>query len=371
MASKVSIVRCPRYNQDEVLDAVTKAVDLLGGISSYVKKGETILLKPNILSAKPPESGVDTHPELVRAVARIVKAAGAMVIVGDSPGGFYFKDSSSAYEASGIKRVCEEEDIKLVAFDAAENVNGIPIAKAAREADGIISLPKIKTHNLTIITGAIKNSYGLAVGLFKADCHFKAPRAKEFATYVVNVFETVLPRLVLMDGITAMEGDGPAAGDLRDMKLILGGNDCVACDSVFSSLIGIRPLDVEITAEAYRRGLGEADLSKIEIFGEGVDKAKQENFKLPKTSVLIKIPKPVLKLLVKGIKFRPVIEKSSCRKCGVCVKSCPAGCITMKCGEYPDIDYKKCVTCFCCFELCSHKAIAIKRSFLARLLGGG
>ena len=366
---KVSIARARTYDTEEVSAAVRRAVDLLGGMTDYVKKGEKILLKPNVLSAKPPESGVDTHPEVLRAVARLVREAGAEVVVGDSPGGFYFKESDSTYETAGIKKVCEEEGLGLVPFDKAQNVNGIPLARIVKEVDGIISLPKMKTHDLTTITGAVKNSYGMAVGLYKAQCHFKAPRPKEFAGYVVDVFQCVVPRLVIMDGIIAMEGDGPAAGRLRETGLVLASNDCVACDAVFAVLAGLAPLDIETTREAYKRKLGEADLAKIKLLGVNLREAKPHNFKLPKTSILVRMPRPILKLLLGRIKFRPVIDDSACKKCRICAKSCPAGCITVE-EKGSNIDYKKCVSCFCCLELCPYNAISIKRSLLARLLGG-
>lgn len=370
MKSKVSITRAMTYDKEEVLTAVRRAVDLLGGMPDYVKKGERILLKPNVLSAKPPESGVDTHPEVLRAVAMLVKEAGAEVIVGDSPGGFYFKESDSTYEAAGIKKVCEEEGLTLVPFDRAHNVNGIPLARVIKEVDGVISIPKMKTHELTTITGAVKNSYGMAVGLYKARCHFNAPRPEEFAKYIVNVFECAVPRLVIMDGVVAMEGGGPAAGVLRQAGLILAGNDCVACDAVFAVLIGLAPLDIETTREAYKRKLGEADLSSISILGMDLKDAKLRDFKLPGTSVLVRIPKPIVRLLTGMIKFRPKIDDAICEKCRICEKSCPAGCIMVE-EKGSNIDYNKCVSCFCCFELCPYKAISIERSLLARLLGGG
>lgn len=369
MDPKVSITRAKTYNSDEILFAVRRAIDFLGGISNYVKKGERILLKPNTLSARPPESGVNTHPEVLRAVARLVKEEGAEIIVGDSPGGFYFKESDSTYEATGIKRVCKEENLKLVPFDKADNVNGIPLASVAREVDGIISLPKMKTHDLTTITGAIKNSYGLAVGLYKADCHFKAPQPSEFAKYVVNVFECAVPRLVVMDGVVAMEGSGPAAGTLKETGLILASNDCVACDAVFAALIGLPPLAIKTTEEAYKRKLGEADLSKIKVLGMDLGEARLHNFKLPKTSILIRIPRPIVKLLAGRIKFWPRIDDAACKKCQICVKSCPAACMTVD-EKGSRIDYKKCVSCFCCLELCPYNAISIGRSLLAKLLGG-
>lgn len=369
MNSKVSIVKCKTYNPDEIVDSLKRAIELLGGISKYVNKGERILLKPNILSARPPESGVDTHPEVIRAVARIVRQAGADVRVGDSPGGYGFKSAGSTYEASGIKKMCEEEAIELVEFDKAANVNGIPLAVAAKEVDGIFSIPKMKTHNLMTITGAIKNSFGLAVGLYKTDCHAKAPKPKEFAKFVVDVFECAPPRLIIMDGIVAMEGEGPAAGELRNAGLILVSDDAVACDAVFSHLVGLSPLVIHTTSEAYKRNIGQADLSKIEILGERLENAVLKDFKLPKTSIYLRIPEPILKLIGKSVKFWPLIDDAICTKCELCAKSCPTNCITIN-KEVSKIDYKKCISCFCCFEVCPYKAISIKRSLLAKILGG-
>ncbi len=369
MVSNVSIVKCKTYEPEDIARSLQGALELLGGISKYVKKGERILLNPNILSARPPQSSVNTHPEIVRSVSRIVRQVGADVVVGDSPGGYGFKGAGSTYEASGIKKVCEEEGIELVEFDKAFNINGIPLALPAKQVDAIISLPKMKTHNLMTITGAIKNSFGLAVGFYKTNCHLKAPKPKDFAKYLVDVFECAPPRLVIMDGIVAMEGDGPAAGDLRGAGLILASNDCVACDAVFANLIGLSPLSIYTTSEAYRRNLGQADLSKIEILGEGLEDAKLPDFKLPKTSVLLRIPEPILKLIGKGVKFLPLIDEKVCTKCELCAKSCPTNCITIN-KEASKIEHKKCISCFCCFEVCPYNAISIKRSLLAKILGG-
>lgn len=369
MDSKVCIVKCKTYDSYEITDSLKRAFELLGGLSKFVNRGEKILLKPNILSARPPESGVDTHPDFIRSIARLVREVGAEIFVGDSPGGFGFKSAGATYEASGIKKMCDEESIELVEFDKAYNVNGIPLAAAAKEADAIISIPKMKTHDLMIITGAIKNSFGLAVGMYKADCHLRAPRPKDFARCLVDVFECAPPRLVIIDGIVAMEGDGPAAGNLRNAQLILVSNDCVACDAVFSYLVGLSPLSIHTTIEAYRRNLGQADLSKIEILGERLEDEELRDFKLPKTSLLLKIPEPILKLIGKGVKFWPSIDEGSCTKCKLCANSCPTNCIAVD-DKNSKIDYKKCISCFCCFEVCPNNAISIKRSLLARFLGG-
>ena len=367
MPSRVSITRASSYDSVEVYAAVREAVELLGGMAAFVRKGERILLKPNLLSARPPESGVCTHPEVVRAVARLAKEAGAELYLGDSPGGLGYKNAGSTYEASGMTKVCAEEGVKLVDFDAARNINCMPISSWAKDVDGIITIPKMKTHDLMTLTGAVKNSYGLAVGHFKADCHLKAPMPADFAVRAVDVFETAVPRLAVMDGIIAMEGDGPAAGTLRNAGLVIAGSDCVACDAVFARIAGLDPLKLPIIAEAYRRKLGEADLSNIEALGARIEDVRMRDFKLPRTSVVMKVPKPLLKFLTKAIRFLPQINDRICRKCRICEKSCPAKCITIA-DEGSRIDYRKCIKCFCCHELCPYDAISVRRSLLAKII---
>lgn len=367
MPSKVSITRASSYDSAEVYSAVKRAVDLIGGMGAFVRKGESILLKPNLLSARPPESGVDTHPEVVRAVARLAKEEGARLFLGDSPGGLGYKNAGSTYEISGMKTVCAQEGITLVDFDSARNINGMPISVLAKDVDGIITIPKMKTHDLMTLTGAIKNSYGLAIGHFKADCHLKAPLPADFAKRVVDVFETVVPRLAVMDGIVAMEGAGPAAGELRNAGLIIAGNDCVACDAVFAKIAGLDPLRLHIIAEAYRRKLGEADIAKIEVLGESIKDATLRDFRLPDTSVVMKIPKPLLSILTKAIRFLPQINDRICRRCRICEKSCPAKCITIT-DAGSRIDHRSCIKCFCCHELCPYGAVSIKRSLLAKII---
>src|SRR3989338_794235 len=142
--SKVAIVRCESYETQRVFDAVKRAVGIVGGIEKFVKPGIKVLLKPNLLSARPPEDAVDTHPEVVRAVLRLVKAAGGAPIIGDSPGGFG-KNVDEVFEISGMKRLASEEGVQLVKFRSSKFVDGIPISRYALDSDCFISIPKFKT----------------------------------------------------------------------------------------------------------------------------------------------------------------------------------------------------------------------------------
>lgn len=366
--AKVSIIRCADYETANVFNAVKRAVDLIGGIDTFVKSGMKVLLKPNLLSARVPEDAVDTHPEVVRAVVRLVKGAGAVPYVGDSPGG-YGKNIYEVFEKSGIKRIAEEEGVELKRFTASRFVNGIPVARQIFDSDCVISIPKLKTHSITVLTAAIKNMFGAVVGLYKAQCHSRAPKDEDFSRIIAKVYSIAKPHLTIVDGIIAMEGDGPSSGVIRQMNLIMAGMDAVAIDSCLAKIIGIEPLDILVTKKAYEAKLGEADLSKIEVMGDGLDTFIAKDFKLPQTTPLKFLPRSVANGVASLIKFKPYIDIKICKRCNLCKIACPVSCIEIE-KYYCRIDYKKCSRCLCCHEVCPYRAISIKRNILTKMVWG-
>lgn len=365
---RVSIIRCRDYDASAVLEAVKRAVDIVGGMGEYVKPGMKVLIKPNLLSDRKPEEGVDTHPEVVRAVVKLVKAAGGRPMIGDSPGG-YGKNIEEIFESSGMKKVASEEGAELVKFTNSKFVDGIPIARHVFEADRIISVPKLKTHCVTVITAAIKNMFGTVTGLYKAGCHSKAPKEEDLAKILARVHSISRPHLTVLDGIVAMEGDGPSSGTLRKMELVMAGADAVAMDSCVARIIGVEPGDLALIREAHAMGLGEMDPAKIETAGDDISGFIAKDFRLPQTTPLKFLPRAVLNSLAMLVKFNPVINGDVCARCNLCKVTCPVNCITIEeksCG----IDYAKCVRCLCCHEVCPYKAIEIKRNFLAKVIWG-
>ena len=366
--TRVSLVRCESYDTGLVFDAVKKSVDLIGGIEAFVRPGMKVLLKPNLLSARLPEDAVDTHPEVVRAVVRLVKSAGAVPFIGDSPGGFG-NNMDEVFEKSGMKRIAGEEGIELQRFTVSRFVDDIPIARQIFDSDRVISIPKFKTHSITVLTAAIKNMFGAVVGLYKAECHSRAPKEEDFSRIIAKVYSLTKPHLTVVDGIIAMEGDGPSSGVIRKMDLITAGEDAVAIDSCLAKIMGLLPLDILVTKEAYEAKLGEADLSKIEILGEGLDAFAAEDFKLPQTTPLKYLPKSVMDCVASLIRFKPYIDIEACKRCNLCKIACPVNCIEIE-KDYCRIDYKKCVRCLYCHEVCPYRAISIKRNILTKLVWG-
>jgi len=372
MSAKVSVVKCNGYEPIMVEESVRNTIKLLGGISSFIKPGSSVLVKPNLLMAKSWEAGVTTHPEIVRAVIHILKEINCKIVIGDGPSvwGQYIENVDQVYQVTGIKKVCQEEDVTLVTFDKRRMRQKFPLTVWLDECDYLINLPKFKTHEFTLLTGAIKNLFGLVSGTYKTELHKNYFEPGEFAKILVDIYQEARPALTIIDGILAMEGDGPAtSGKIRYLNLLLAGSDCVALDTVMAKIMGITQGEVLSTKEAARRNLGESQLSKILIEGEVLDKLNIRPFILPVTSAKITKLPPVVKNMLKSlIKYYPYCLNMKCIRCGHCVKVCPKSCITLKKNGIK-VDYKKCIACFCCQEACPQAAIAVKKSILAKLMG--
>ena len=211
--------------------------------------------------------------------------------------------------------------------------------------------------------------YGAVVGLYKAGCHSKAPKEEDFAKIIAKIYSITKPELTIVDGIVAMEGDGPAAGQTRSMNVVMAGTDAVAIDSSIAMLINLNPLDVLVTKEAYFMKLGEADPSRIEIVGDDVATFAMKDFKLPQTTILKFIPRAIANGVASIIRFKPFIDSSICTRCNLCKITCPVYAIEID-KKSCKIDYAKCVRCLCCQEVCPYKAISIKKNVFTRLVWG-
>jgi len=372
MNAKVSIVKCDNYQAKLVESRVREVIDLLGGIKSFIKSGSRVLVKPNILMGKGPEFGIDTHPEVVRAVIRILKDINCNIFVGDGPcvWGDVIADVDEVYRRSGIAGVCEDEGVSLVKFDKRRMRKEFPLTIWLDDCDYLVNIPKFKTHSLTLLTGGIKNLFGLVSGTFKTELHKNYFDINDFSRILVDIYQEAKPALTVIDGIVAMEGDGPgSSGKLRNLGLLLAGSDCVALDSLMAKIIGVRPQDVLSTLEAEKRKLGVADFNHIDILGERLEDLNISPFILPTTSYLRrKIPKPIIDFVKNLIKYYPYPAPKNCIRCSACIKICPNQCISMK-KKGIVFDYKKCIACFCCQEACPTAAIKVRKSIFAKMIG--
>jgi uncharacterized protein (DUF362 family)/Pyruvate/2-oxoacid:ferredoxin oxidoreductase delta subunit len=370
---KVSIVACNSYDEAEIDRSVKGSIDLIGGISAFIKPGQKVLLKVNALMALDPSSACPTHPAIVKAVAKLVTKEGAVPFIGDSPGGIS-TDFNRVFEICGYNKTAKELGIETVDLKKIKITNAeiklkgktitVPVTDLNGRFDVIINLPKLKTHILTVMTGAIKNMFGSVPGYYKSKLHFIATNADDFCSMLIGVYKKTMPVLTVMDAVESMEGNGPSGGQAKKTKTIFASSDGFALDTVSAYCMGFAAGDVPALA---------ADINEIEILGRPLQESLFADFKKPVSAyrVLKRIP-PVfynaLSSLLSRIKNVPEIDKRKCSACQTCVKNCPAECITVVKGLKYDIDYSKCVACFCCHEMCPEKAVKIKRSILARVL---
>lgn len=378
MKSKVVILRCEDYNVDKIQMALERGFGILGGIDSFFKKDEKILLKPNMLSAKKPEVGVTTHPEFVRACIRCFRKISKNVSVGDSPGGAV-SGVERVWKETGIGEICEKEGANKVVFEKSgtkiiqsnlqnKRVKSLEISNAIFEADSIISLPKMKTHTLMLFTGAIKNLYGCICGLRKAHYHFLATHPDDFGSLLADILRHVKPRFAIVDAITSMEGEGPSAGSLRKTGVIIMGNDLVAVDSVMAYMMGFDPRRDPTIKAAEKIGLGNSRLDEIEVLGDGrIEDFRIRDFKKPSNWKIKMVPKFFGPMARKIFWAKPKINDDTCTRCQICLKACPAKAIVKEDSRVV-VRKNHCIECMCCHELCPEKAIFIEYSWLADIL---
>lgn len=369
-AARVSITRCPDYQPEQVVPALTASMERLGGMKHFVSKGDRVLLKPNFLIGRAPERCVNTHFAVVRAVAEMVIEAGGKPVIGDSP---QMGSAHNVAEKCLVEAVAREMGIEIVEFEPVEvkNPRGsyyhhFVIGRAVLEADVLINLPKLKTHSLTLLTLAVKNLFGCIPGPRKAQWHFRISRhgADLFARMLLDLYRLIQPPLTIVDGIVAMEGNGPGSGSPRSLGLMVAGTDAVAVDAVITELLGVRPQDYPLLRLALSEGYGTPHLKDIDVLGEEIAQARVADFILPR---MVSIPGAARTLLMKVMKgpltTRPVIDTARCRGCAGCKKACPAGSIDEAAGVFT-IRPKSCIQCLCCMEVCPEGAIQLRDGFL-------
>ncbi len=369
--ARVALVKCDSYSDAEA--AVKKALDLIGGVDDVIKKDEKLLLKPNFLAKCPPEKACTTHPAVFSGVAKYLLEKGySSLSYGDSPG---HGDTAAIARECGVMEAAQNLGIpladftggKATPFEDGKVAKEFVIANAVLECDGIINICKMKSHMLERITGAQKNIFGCVFGLNKGASHVKYPNATAFAKMLADLNLMLKPRLHIMDAVVAMEGNGPQSGTPKKMGLILASTDSIALDTLFASLVYLDPSLVPTNKIGGEWGVGESDINNITVVTEDGEISISDAAKLygaPDFDVYRGIEDKgeikQLKFLKNVIKRKPKIKKDLCIACGICVKSCPVpgGALHFKKkGKPPVYDYKKCIECYCCQEMCPKKAI--------------
>lgn len=352
-----------------------------GGLEDIVRPGMRVAVKVNLLKANRPEDCVTTHPAVAIAVARAVKALGADVVIGDSPAGPFTETMlRRIYRISGLEAAAKEagiplnEDFGTVDVFAPQSVilKKMTLCKFLYEADVVFNVAKLKTHGMTVYSGAVKNLFGAIPGVVKAEYHFRMPDLTDFTNMLVDINEVIRPRLNVIDAVWGMEGNGPSAGDPRKVGCIIASPSPYAADVVGTTLMHMQPFDVPTVARAAERGLCEGRREALTILGDDMERFVVSDFVVAKrkdVDVAQYFPKFMRKSVSRMVRPKPLIDAKQCIGCKVCVNACPPHAMTFEEETRSvHIDLNTCIRCFCCQELCPQKAIQIKRSRIVKLL---
>ena len=385
---QVALIRCDDYTQSKVDLAVKQAIDFLGGMEKFVCKGQTVLLKANLVMKCAPEKCATTHPSIIEAVGKLAMEAGASkVIIADSAGGPFTESyMNGIYKACGMKDVAER-----CGFELNQNYNtfeaNLPEGKVSKKflicdclekADVIINLSKLKTHAFTGFTNAVKNMFGAIPGLTKVEMHGQFKTLDVFGDFLYDILSYFKNKLVLnvCDAIIAMEGAGPSNGTPKKIGAVLASSNATALDAVSVGLMGLNAKDMPTIQTGINRKFVDKDLN-IEVLGETVaslvvkdfDTVQPNNFKPFADSVPRWLQKPLHRLTTR----RPAVNKRKCKGCKKCFEHCPVHAINMKPtkkGGVPKakFDYNKCIRCFCCQELCPFGLVKVKTGLIYKII---
>lgn len=387
---RVSLVAEKSYDRRAVDDAVQKLLVPLGGMGSFVKPGDRVIVKPNLILAKPAHMAVTTHPEVVRSVCRLALDCGGRVSVGDSPGKGSVRRAGAV---AGYNPVLADLGIDLVEFTPREIVFDRPVGDFDRpvgvassrvcakltlaaellDADLVINVPKLKTHGMMLMTLAVKNLFGAVLGLQKFQWHLRAGKDKAlFGKVIYEICRAVNPGLSVVDAIVSMDGEGPTSGIPNSTGFLAAGGDPSAIDAVLMDIVGLERSDLHTLAAA--ADAGDGAWKDAEVVGASVNDLRPARWTLPGAqSAALPLP-----LFCQKIPFlrewlrtqataKPVSVRDKCVSCGDCVAVCPAQVMTLT-DRGVAIDHARCIRCYCCQELCPHDAIETRKGFLGRLL---
>ncbi len=341
---------------EPVISKIVKVLDLDAWYKGL--SGKIVFIKPNMIGLFPPHQHATTHPLVISAIAKFFREAGAKVIVGDNCGMGGYGLNQKVAQVTGIIDAVNDAykniamNTSLVSLGS-KFMDSIAVSRDILEADLLINVPKMKTHSLTVVTGAVKNMFGIVAGAGKSRCHRLAPGVRDFGELLADIYSIRPPDLTIMDGIVSMEGNGPTSGTPKHVGKILASTNAIALDAVMCRIMGLPPEEVHHIRHASQDGLGPIDTDSIEIVGE---KPEEVPFKLPMT---IKRFSFLGRLVNRGFfgtisRRRLVLDKKLCKKCKICVEGCPTKAMQME--EFPGINEDRCIRCLCCQELCPDSA---------------
>jgi len=394
-SSIVVLARVASYDRAAVERAVRRSLELLGTPGSdlavplapgssvdgkpAVPGTGPVVLKPNLLAPVPPEEGATTHPVVFAETARALQERGYQLAYGDNPS--FGHRLASAARRCGLTAEADRLGIPLVDFEHGADAcrpgaavhRQFHVARSVLGARALVNLPKLKTHGLTTMTGALKNIFGVIPGFRMPEYHVTHPDLEGFFRMLADLNGLVHSGLVVMDAIHAMEGNGPRGGTLVPLGLLIVSDDPVAVDAVACRIMGIDADRVPVLRIAEEGGIGCASADRIELRGDPVEEPAGRRFVLPPAHIATKVPPFLFRAAKRLMVPKPSIVASRCRRCGECVKACPVRpkALSQATGAVPRYAYGRCIRCFCCQESCPHRAVEILPAPLSGLFHRG
>lgn len=376
MTTDVAIQKCSEYDFDAVYSSIISLMEL---VPPPDVTGKTVLLKPNILSPKKPEFAICTHPVVVGATVKAFKERGAArVIVGESPA---TANPTQAAKTTGMYQQVIDNGGEWVEFsetipvkcDEGKIVKTFDFAAQFSEADIVVPISKLKTHQFMSYTGSVKNLFGLIIGLKKAQSHYRFPNKQDFASFITDLNIAANPQYAIMDAIVGMEGKGgPGNGDPVKLGFLAASDNTLALDWICSSIVGYNPHQIPILEDALLRKRWLNSPKEIVCKGCTPKEVKPVSFKIVKeasAAVTLQkmLPGFVNALATLAFVKTPHFDKRKCVRCGKCIEICPAHLLDFVQDPKSDKKYvklqnkKKCLHCFCCHEICPVEAIFLRK----------
>jgi len=365
----ISVVKTPSYDEKILYPAVERHLAAIGA-AELIRPGMRVLIKPNLLAARDPGKCVTTEPALIEAVVRSLTERGITDIkIADSPSGPFVSSAlKNLYTVCGLKTPLLEPYLNYdTSWQSVQAPDGFScrsfnIISPVCEADLIINMPRLKTHSMTYLSGAVKNLFGAVPGLQKPELHYRFPVMRDFCVMLTELARLISPQITIMDAVRIMEGNGPSGGVPRTCGFTFASRDPFSLDLFAAEMIGLPEKTVFIDCIKN----GRPDTSPIDLVGDGISPFSPP-LVMPDTmndTLLGSLP-PLLRkpLLVIGGHFLtpyPKIDYTNCIGCGKCSESCPPGTISIRNGK-AYIARKKCITCFCCQEVCPKGAVTVRR----------
>ena len=344
-------------------DNCRQAIDRAFELFPQSITGKKVVIKPNALRISRADEHVVTHPAVLKAVVdKVEEFEPAEIVVGDNPGLHDYGDNYKTFEKTGLLEAAKGyyhnfgDESRQIDFKE-EILPRIGVSAHILDADVLISIPKFKTHGLTVLTGAIKNSYGILPGAQKARLHKLAGAPEPFNDLVVDIFRLRIPDLFIMDAVVGMEGNGPASPDLREIGVILAADNAVALDGVVARMMGVKPGNLRFLEKARTDGLGDYGEDTLETVG---NLFTIDDFKLPPMAGGgIATTPAIADMMQASIQLRPQADPDLCSSCEACIEQCPVSALYME-NDLPAVSEELCITCFCCQEICPEQAITLK-----------